>query len=35
LSDAVPGGVYEIRSVMHEEGKPGSVMLEESMRYQK
>lgn len=35
LSDAVPGGVYEIRSLMHEDGKPGSVMLEESMRYQK
>lgn len=35
LSDAVPGGVFEIRSVMHEEGKPSSVMLEESMRYQK
>ncbi len=35
LSDAVPGGVYEIRSIMHEEGNPSSIMLEESMRYQR
>lgn len=35
LSDAVPGSLYEIRSVMLEEGKPSNIMLEESMRYQK
>jgi hypothetical protein len=35
LSDEVPGGVVELISVMHEEGKPGSVMVEEKFALKK
>ncbi len=35
FSDAVPGGIVELRSLMHEEGKPASVMVEERLSYQK
>jgi hypothetical protein len=35
FSDAVPGGIVELRSLMHEEAKPGSVMVEERLSYQK
>jgi hypothetical protein len=35
LSEAVQGGVVELQSVMHEEGKPSSVMVEEKFTLKK